>query len=146
MVLDSPTMEQIVSSVFQDMLQMQTTPAAPLDTGADDVNMVASIRITGTTKAMIFVEAPLGTAKGIGENMFAAEPNSLQEEEIRDAIGEIANMIGGNVKGMYEGESQLSLPCISNEEHHEFGAGSYDSVSFQVCGLPLQVHWKTPTE
>jgi chemotaxis protein CheX len=44
--------------------------------------------------------------------MFAMSEDELSEEEIRDAVGEIVNMVGGNLKGIVEGESSLSLPCV----------------------------------
>jgi chemotaxis protein CheX len=138
-------MEQIVSSVFQDMLQMPTAAVDSCDPLSGSTRMVASIRITGATEATITVEAPVDTARGIGETMFATQADSLDEEEVRDAIGEIANMIGGNVKGMYEGESHLSLPCVSEETEDLCRTEIPQSAAFHVCGLPIHVHWKTQT-
>jgi len=145
MVLDSPTMEQIVSCVFQDMLQMPTASVDFREPVSGSPRMVASIRITGATEALITVEAPYETALGIGETMFAATADSLDNDEVRDAIGEIANMIGGNVKGMYPGESQLSLPRVSEETEELCRTENPHSASFHVCGLPIHVHWTTQT-
>ena len=49
--------------------------------------------------------------------MFSADCGSLSGEEIRDAFCEIANMIGGNIKGSLAEEADLSLPVIG-EAHN----------------------------
>lgn len=142
MALDNTTMHQIISNVFDEMLAMPTqltdAPAGDFETE----RVVASIRISGSVEELVVVEAPRATACLIGETMFAADPGTLDPAEIRDAVGEVVNMIGGNVKGLYEGESKLSLPCVSEElgsVPSEFGTGF--STCMYVSGLPLLVRW-----
>ena len=38
----------------------------------------------------------------------------MSEADVLDAVGEIVNMVGGNLKGIVEGDSSLSLPCVGN--------------------------------
>ena len=44
---------------------------------------------------------------------FGTEPHHADPAEINDAIGEVANMIGGNVKALMPAPSQLSLPTVT---------------------------------
>jgi hypothetical protein len=60
-------------------------------------------------------EAPGATDRMIGETIFAADPCTLKADEVRDAVGEVVSMFGGHVKEMFEGKSQLSLPCVTED-------------------------------
>lgn len=142
MPTDLNTMEQIIANVFDSMLEMPTSPVTAVPDGVDSTRCVAAIRITGCVSELIVVEAPLATACAIGETMFAAEPGTLEDDEISDAVGEVVNMIGGNVKGLQDGESTLSLPCVSC---HDGSPDTYDpqeSLWVQVAGHPLLVRWQ----
>jgi len=142
MATDLQSMQQIISNVFDAMLEM---PTSPMDNGADYADsrrILAAIRITGAINELIVVEAPMETACSIGETMFAAESGTLEEDEISDAIGEIVNMIGGNVKGMHEGDSLLSLPCVSEQDGPCDRFEPTESIWVQVSGFPLRVHWQ----
>lgn len=145
MTIDLPTMRQIVSNVFDEMLGLPTCDADLPPETFDECRVVASIRIAGATDQVVVVEAPQATAQHVGESMFAAETGSLESEEIRDAVGEIVNMIGGNVKGIYDGESTLSLPCVSEEysaSQRSYGsADGSERIVVKASGMPLLVHW-----
>ena len=135
-------MQHIISNVFDSMLEM---PTSPMDDGADyseTRRILAAIRITGAVNELIVVEAPVETACSIGETMFAADPGTLEEDEISDAVGEIVNMIGGNVKGMHEGDSLLSLPYVSEQDGPCNRFDPTESTWVQVGGSPLLVHWQ----
>ena len=41
-------------------------------------------------------------------------PEVLEDEDVADAFGEIANVVGGNVKAALPGHSGLSLPRVGN--------------------------------
>jgi len=142
MATDLQSMQQIISSVFDSMLDMPTTPIDNGEKYSELRRILAAIRITGAINEQIVVEAPVETACAIGETMFAADPGTLADDEISDAVGEIVNMIGGNVKGMHEGDSLLSLPCVSEQEGYcdKFNPCEFTWVA--VGGHPLLVHWQ----
>ncbi|MCA9084118.1 MAG: chemotaxis protein CheX [Planctomycetaceae bacterium] len=146
MAVDNPTMCQIISNVFDDMLAM---PTQVVDRPVSEFNtdrIVAAIRISGSVEEVVVVEAPTASASLIGETMFAADPGTLASEEICDAVGEVVNMIGGNVKGLYDGDSKLSLPCVSQESGVvDSGFGNGDTVCVNVSGHPVLVRWHDVT-
>lgn len=126
MTIDSPTLDQVVSDVCQAMLGLPLESAAAAS--AANNALMATICIHGDWESRVQITASEDLARFIGQTMFAAEPEDLSEEEILDALGEIVNMIGGNLKGIVPGESNLSLPCV----------GSLESVSEQfdsACGI-----------
>ena len=145
MTIDHTMMGQIISTVFDEMLGMPTSPAGSDDGCCDQNRIIASIRISGSTEQLVVVEAPAATACLIGETMFDAEPGTLPEEEIQDAVGEVVNMIGGNVKGIYDGDSTLSLPCVSRENGRVTEPQAGERAYVHVAGSPLLVRWHDMT-
>jgi chemotaxis protein CheX len=73
--------------------------------------------------------------------MFQAD-EAPSGEEIRDALGELTNVIGGNVKALFPGPSALSLPTVAVGSDYDLGvidASATRTVSFTCDGQPLVV-------
>lgn len=145
MPVDVSTMNQILCNVFEQMLDLSIATEQAEIPALQQQRLLASIRITGGDEELMVLEAPLSTAQRIAETMFAADPGTLSDEEIRDAVGEIVNMIGGNVKGTYNRESALSLPCVWSEpgevpvDASEFNEAHV--IHFAVEGCPVLIRW-----
>ncbi|WP_437223586.1 chemotaxis protein CheX [Planctomicrobium sp. SH661] len=110
MEVDNTLLEQIATDVLNGMLGLEFHPSQ--DPEDDPAGLMASIRICGDWHAGLDVVTPMSSARRIAEQMFGTSPDDLAEAEIADALGEIANMIGGNLKGLSQGETRLSLPCV----------------------------------
>lgn len=123
MSIDAATLGEVFVNVCHGMLGLDVSPSlqpADLDNNA----LVAVVRITGEWNSMVQIEGSNDLARTVGAAMFAQDQDMLSEEEIFDAMGEIANMVGGNVKGIVEKQSALSIPCVgprgeAGEPKHE---------------------------
>ena len=51
------------------------------------------------------------------ETMFSLEPGKASIEDKKDAVGEMINMIGGNIKSLLPDPSTLSVPILAMEGH-----------------------------
>jgi chemotaxis protein CheX len=60
---------------------------------------------------------------------------------VADAIGEVANMAGGNVKALLPGPSVLSLPEVAGEGAASVATGGrpVSRLAFAIDGSPLVV-------
>lgn len=85
-----------------------------------DLHVVGMVNITGGWEGSVLVRCTRPLARSITEAMFGMDPGEAGADEIADALGEIANMIGGNVKSLVPGPSQLSLPTVADYEHLSF--------------------------
>lgn len=115
-------MDQIVSdedlfalaeNVWSSVLGLELVRADEVDGKIGDTTITACVQITGRWEGAITVACSPGLATRLAGAMFAMEADELGDEEIRDAMGEIANMTGGNVKGMAPGENTLTLPTVT---------------------------------
>ncbi|MCD0463481.1 chemotaxis protein CheX [Roseiconus lacunae] len=103
---------QMVDDLFTAMLELDVN-ASPIEPPeVTDETLSATVQISGDRNAIIQVFASHDLATKIATAMFAIEANELSEEEILDALGEVVNVIGGNVKGIFDQECALSLPCV----------------------------------
>lgn len=140
MHVDPSLIEQLVQDVCCNMLGLPTsTENEPGRSHAADWSAV--IHIFGDSDALVEMNVSEGAARIFAANMFAKELGELADDDIRDAVGEIVNMLGGNLKGMVPGESNLSLPCVGVRADKLVPDAYTDVVSrqFRCEGQPFRV-------
>lgn len=75
------------------------------------------VQITGTWMGLVTINCPEPLAHKIAEIMFQMAPGTAGQEELQDALGEITNMIGGNIKALMPPPCNLSLPIVAVGGH-----------------------------
>ncbi len=102
--------EQIVENVFSTVMGLEVQQCgAPMPPRSEVIT--SSIVLMGAWKGAVLVECGLQAALLIAGRMTGDAPTELNED-VRDALGEVANMIGGNLKSMLPGGVELSLPSV----------------------------------
>ncbi len=74
--------------------------------------MVASVSISGGWAGHLMIVAGHDCARKIAANLFQLADDDVSTAEIADALGEIANIVGGSVKSMVGMAATLSLPQV----------------------------------
>jgi len=106
-----------VLEVFATMIFIEITPGAPL-TGRDDTidsNLTSMIGLAGDLRGVLAVHCPEEAAKGITGAMLGMDLDKV-DEDVKDAIGEITNMVAGGLKTalLSEGtEIELAIPTTA---------------------------------
>jgi chemotaxis protein CheX len=103
-----------------------------------DEFMRGSVTIEGVSHAIVTVDCSELLARRLGGAMFDVEASSLSDEEVADALGEIANIIGGNIKALLPGPSQLGLPEINYQVRERPSLIAVEQ-SFHCAGEPFRV-------
>lgn len=131
-------LNEITMNVCQSMLGLDLFPIEPNDDATRQ--LVAAVEIRGSRVTVVEVFAHDHLMAAIAEVMFCSDRGSLSEAEIRDAFCEIANMIGGNIKGTFGEEADLSLPIIG-EAHGRLNNLPHGSLktTFECCSHPLTI-------
>ena len=104
--------------------------------------MTASLCFNGSFEGALTVDCTLELAGQIAAAMFLMEPADLTDAEIADAMGEIANIIGGRLKEEMPDKVGMSTPSVSEGVDYTviFPACSPVSVvTFIHDNDPLQV-------
>jgi hypothetical protein len=98
------------------------------------------VDISGGWHGRVVVETTDDGAVAIASSMFDAEPDTLGPADLADAVGELANIVGGSVKSCIDGESRLSLPATVRTDAEGDVRDEGILVSSAVwCGHPLRV-------
>lgn len=110
-------------------------------TGADaesfDVRL--SVDITGGWEGTVSLSMPGDLARAAAAAMLAVPADAVPPAEVRDAALELANMIGGNVKGILPGPSQLSLPRLEHAAEASEAEGDVRRLWFESGGKSFSV-------
>ncbi len=70
------------------------------------------VNITGKEPASVVVKIEPKLIESLTEIMFALDKGKATQDEMRDAISEITNQIGGNLKSLMPQPSSLSIPVV----------------------------------
>jgi chemotaxis protein CheX len=116
-----------VREIFSTMVGMQISPAQTAETVTKFTDCVtAMIGFAGSYNGMISVNTPQKLALAIASEMLGMEITEC-DDDVRDALGEIANMVGGSFKHHFvkDGhEVRLSTPSVMSGEEYVMTAGS----------------------
>ena len=117
-MLDYDSLQRIVDDVCDTMLGLGLQRVGqPV---AKSANYQATIRILGEKEShLVELSVSAWMARHIASSMFAIEDADLSNEELSDALGEVVNMIGGNIKGVLGGDGDLSLPDVGLSREHD---------------------------
>jgi hypothetical protein len=83
----------------------------PLPGGLPDDAISSWVEVVGPWTGAVVLTTGRSTAEQLARCMLKEHaPPVLDAEDIADALGELANVVGGNVKGILPGPSVLGLP------------------------------------
>lgn len=135
MQLTEIDLHEVNESVWQAMLGFELVPCEPVPTQPDETYLVGAVTITGGADVSVMIQIPIGLARRLGSVMFGEDETSISDDEIFDALGEMANMVGGNVKGVLAADSKLSLPTVTEgrEVRWSTPGGATISETFYQC-------------
>ena len=102
---------RVVGDVFRTMLQLEVEPVeAPWPPEDDLVNVI--IHYAGAWKGALLLECTREQACFFMGRLLGIEPPEELNDDVRDAVGELANMIAGNLKPVLPPGVALSMPTL----------------------------------
>lgn len=130
---------EITRMVFDTVLGLEAVPADGAAPAADDAGMLAgAVQISGAFEGTVTVSCTTALASHAAAILFDVPDGAATESDTRDALSELVNITGGNLKPLVPGPSKLSLPQIAS------GSGTGDGkllgrVRFDCMGQPVEV-------
>ncbi|WP_157538327.1 MULTISPECIES: chemotaxis protein CheX [unclassified Nocardioides] len=140
--VDAPTVDDLqavtedvwLALVGEDevLLPRLVPPGTPFDaTGV----WSAAVTISGGWHGVVTVELDADVAGRLSARMLdLPSAEDAEDADVADAVGELVNMIGGNVKSLMPGPSVLSLPAVAA------GRAVFASDVTEVCRI--DVAWR----
>ncbi len=130
------TLEMLVHQAWESLV-------GPLDvtlTVAAEPDVIAFVQISGTTTATLTIACHAALARLAASTIFGLDPADVSDADIADAMGELANVVGGQLKPHVDPNAQLGLPAVLHGSDAAVwvpGAVSLGSIVLETCGLRI---------
>jgi chemotaxis protein CheX len=109
--IEPSELAQIVESVFDTMLKLETREdERPWFPGGD--RLASAVHLAGDWNGAVVLECDRGQACRFAGRFLSQDPPDAVDDVVRDVLGELANMIGGNLKCVLMPGIRLSLPSV----------------------------------
>ena len=118
----------------------RSSPTAP-PPPSDASTVTGIVNIDGAWRGAVLVRCPLALASLLTAAMFQGD-DEPDFEEVSDALGELTNMVAGNIKALLPQPSAISLPTVAFGSQYEIsvkGTHTVATVPFTSKSYPLVV-------
>jgi chemotaxis protein CheX len=126
MILELSAIAQIVESVFDAMIGLRLEETSTAWFPAAD-RLTAAVHLSGEWNGALMLECTRRQACCLAGRFLSMAPAAAVDDVVRDVLGELANMIGGNLKSILVRGIHLSMPAVVDGEY-----------SYRVCGSEIR--------
>ena len=110
------TIAEITKGVFSTMVMLDVVDEPPLDAPVLNFHetVTSMVGLAGSHSGILAIHCPKKLALLVTSNMLGMEVTDV-DEDVNDAMGEIANMVGGDVKHIFSpkgADINLSIPTV----------------------------------
>ena len=104
---------EMVEQVWQSYLDPEgISPLIPNYDENQPTEVHSSVSITGSWSGHVVYASSTAAARKAAAGFLAMDESEVSDEDLSDVLGELANIIGGNVKAMLPAGAMLSLPQV----------------------------------
>jgi chemotaxis protein CheX len=102
----------VVEAVWESLLGVWPAPAEPVHVGDDWWSAV--VTVDGGWRGAVSFSCSFRTAQHVSRTMLdlAGDEPDPDVEDVEDAVREVVNVLGGNVKALVPGGRSLGLPVL----------------------------------
>ena len=111
-LIDEATVQGIAEEAWSALVGDEEF-LVPLPGGLPEDAISSWVEIVGPWNGAVVLTTGRSTAEELSRCLLAEHaPPVLDDEDVEDALGELANVVGGNVKAVLPGPSVLGLPEV----------------------------------
>jgi chemotaxis protein CheX len=119
-IAELPTAQDLHGLVADVWTSFLGADASSVELVSDELNpvipsrghVISAVSTTGAWNGHFVVSVTLASAVLIARAMFGDEDGEIPIEDVSDAVGEIGNILAGNIKSILPQPSALSLPQV----------------------------------
>jgi len=140
MLIQANDITEMTNEIWSGMLQIELLPSPDASTQSRRIG--ACVQITGAWEGAVRVDCSFELARLATSRFLAVEPSEVAPEQIRDAMGELANMSAGSVKPLLPRPCQLSLPSVADGTDYTLTVPQGEVIleaGFEYGGQPLRI-------
>jgi len=134
---------EITETTWQSLLGLEIHPCAlPASMGPVDGYFTGKVEISGAWTGAVLLHGSRQLAQAAADMIFSHEPGGGSVQDSLDAMYELTNIIGGNIKSLLPEPCQLSLPTVeaTTDDHLQvLGMERMSELVFDCQDQPLFV-------
>ena len=128
-LIDEETVQSIAQEAWSALVGDDEF-LVPLPGGLPDDAVSSWVDVRGPWNGAVVITTGRSTAEQLSRELLKEHaPPVLDDEDIEDGLGELANVVGGNVKAVLPGQSVLGLP--------EVGSAPAAGAPADICRVDL---------
>jgi hypothetical protein len=113
-LIDEETVQSIAQEAWSALVGDDEF-LVPLPGGPPDDAISSWVDVAGPWRGSVVLTCGRSTAGQLARELLKEHaPPVIDDEDIEDALGELANVVGGNVKAVLPGPSALGLPEVGS--------------------------------
>ena len=109
----SAALAEITESVFSSTLGFAIERSSSDEADAAPSSLVSAVEIGGSFEGAVVVKCSSAFARKAAAVMFNIAEAEVDADDMADTLGELTNMIAGNLKALVGVGCQLSLPSVA---------------------------------
>ena len=132
----------IVENVFHTMLNLEVRQSDANRDAAPN-SLTAAVHFAGEWRGAVLLQCGWPEALAFSNCLMLGGQESNVDEDVRDTLGELANMVGGNLKSVLPPGVALSIPSVvagTDYALHICGGNTFKTVGFSS---DLGLFWVT---
>jgi chemotaxis protein CheX len=132
---------QIVESVFETMISLEVTECGVPWFASSD-RLTSALHLAGEWSGVVLLECDRRQACRFAGRFLSMDAPDTVDDVVRDVLGELANMIGGNLKCVLTPGIRLSMPSIVDGSDYSLrvcGAEVRERLAFQCVEGPFWI-------
>jgi chemotaxis protein CheX len=137
-----PSEEQVravVRNIWSTQLGMEIEDLPDPRGATSGETITAAVQISGDFVGGIHLEGSRALIQKAAATMFSLPEDQLTEEDERDVVGELANVVAGNIKALIPGRNVISLPTIV--EGTDYTVSSVDIKTSERFAFSFDGEW-----
>jgi chemotaxis protein CheX len=139
--VNADILTQTVEAVFLNMMNLEVSPGETPWTPSQD-QLTSAVHLSGVWNGALLFECDRQQACQFAGRFLSMDPPQAVTDDVRDVLGELANMIGGNIKSAVAAGLSLSMPSVTDGNNYGLrvcGSEVQDRLSFQCSDGPFWV-------
>jgi chemotaxis protein CheX len=137
---------RIAHDIFDTMLGLEIQPAEQEWQPARD-RLIGAVYLAGAWRGAVLLECDRDQARHFTDRLMSVPVPEEVNDDVRDTMGELANMIGGNLKSILPRGVVLSMPSVVEGSDYSLRICGGDAlVERAAYRTPEGVFWVTLVE
>ena len=135
----------ITQNIWESILGLEVQRArdvAQLSHATREKSLTGCVQLAGAWEGSVFLYCTATLAGEVAATMFGTNPDTLRNGDVEDALGELTNMVAGNLKIVLPRPCQLALPAVGEGIDYRIivpGTKIAGQVLFESNSHPLLV-------